>query len=229
MKYSILMPYYNRAAQLYNTLVSFVHQYHKRTDYEIILIEDAKSKDDLKKVVGSFILPILMLEGDDKPNPSTAFNQGALAASGEFLVITNPECFHLSNILNTFDDVFSKKPNAYIICSCQKIKNMKGLKYDFIKWHQHSMYNPCKFHFCSAIRTRNYFSIGGFDERFSDGVSYEDAAFIQTVIKKFMVISKDDAIVLHQDHSKDTDGRRVLVEKNRRLYESLFGEWSNPT
>jgi len=199
------MPYYNRSDQLYNTFVSFKHHYSNRSDYEIILIEDTKNDDDLHEVVNLFnnFFSIYIFSGDDKPNPSTAFNMAAEKATGEFLIITNPECFHLTNILKTLDSI---NLQFYIVCACQHIKRIKRinsmaeLKYEPIKWYQHSIKNPRQFHFCSAINRSSYLKIGGFDERFSKGVAYDDAVFLNNILKNnIKVIQKDNAVVLHQN------------------------------
>lgn len=223
------MPHYNRAAQLHNTLISLEHQYSDRRDYEIILIEDAKNKDNLKALTSSSWLPISIMPGDDTPNPSTAFNIGAAKASGKFLVITNPECFHFTNVLKILDDVFDTNPQDYVVCACLHIEKMKKinsiieLSYKPIKWFQHSVKNPRRFHFCSSISRSNYIKIGGFDERFSKGVAYDDAAFLNNILKNNIeIIQKDNAIVLHQEHSKYNIDRRHLLNKNKQLYKKLY-------
>ena len=228
MKYSILMPYYNRANQLHNTLVSFTR--YKRTDYEIIIIEDKKNTEhgrrELRDVIFKF-KSVFIFKGDDKPNPSTAFNTGAAVACGKMLIITNPECFHDTDILSMLD---KEDPNAYLICSCKSIVNVfpkrisksDELTYSFEKWYQHSKHNPRDFHFCTAISKDNYFKVGGFDERYSNGVAYDDIAFRDSVkAAGIKFIHLDYAITLHQYHPRERSlERTALIQRNKKIYES---------
>ena len=46
MKYSIIMPYYDRRYQLKKTLESFCIFYSYRQDYEVVLVEDGKNVND---------------------------------------------------------------------------------------------------------------------------------------------------------------------------------------
>jgi len=110
-------------------------------------------------------------------------------------------------------------PSAYIVCACEHVNE------DFkrIKWYQHSVENPRKFHFCSAISRSQYLDIHGFDERFSDGIAYDDAAFLKNIKRNnIKIIERDDAIVLHQAHDKYGIDRKDLVIKNKLLYQSLY-------
>jgi len=226
MKYSFLMPYFDRSSQLYNTLISFKHHYSKRSDYEIILIEDTKNNDGLHKVVASFnnFFSIYIFPGDDKPNPSTAFNVAATKAKGEYLVITNPECFHQTNILDAMDKSFAINPDSYFVCACRKIievkpkriKDISDLKYRATTWFQHSKRNNNCFHFCTAIKASSY---PMFDERYSDGVAYDDIAFRETLKSmNIKFVTNDKALVLHQKHSKDKTNRGALAKRNKNLY-----------
>ena len=49
LKYSILMPYYKRLGQLHYTLVSYVHYYKNRDDYEVVIAEDAKNANYMQE------------------------------------------------------------------------------------------------------------------------------------------------------------------------------------
>jgi len=238
MKYSILMPYYKRFLHLHNTLVSFKEFYKDRKDYEIIIMEDIKNIRNEKehKQLLSLIekfgidLNIVHLETDFDPciNPCLSFNYAAKQAKGKFLVITNPECFHTKNILNGFDEEFDKNENVYIICGCfavhftafvESFKEMETLSWDKTKfkefmWYQHSQKNNRGLHFCTAISKELYFKIGGFDEQYQYGRSYDDDDFRNTIMaNKIPFVLRDDLLVLHIEHHKDYE--RSGEEMNR--------------
>jgi len=216
MKYSILMPYYRKSI-LHNTLVSFLYHYKKREDYEVIVMEDGKNISEktehnaLLDIINSFSSQINIKHIEtyfkDCISPCRMFNLGAKNADGDFLVLTNPECFHLTNVLGGFDLEVNKNPNVYIIAACLHasyngiVDKFEDFKYEKIKWYQHSKHNNRKLHFCSMISKRLYEKIGGFDERYARGVWYDDDDFFRTIcFNNIPFITKDNIIVVHMKH-----------------------------
>ena len=229
MKYSILLPYYDRLSQLETTLKSFVELYSDRKDFEIIIIEDRKQKPqmtvDLLGLLGDsdFIKlkwKYIKCSADISFSPATAFNDGAKESNGEFLIITNPECKHDVDILSELDKEFESDTESYIICACKSI-NKNGT---FHRWYQHTKHRNRMYHFCSAISKEIYFKIGGFDERFTKGISYDDNAFIDNIIKSDIKVKvRDDLIVSHLWHKKNRPyGYRSLLARNKKLYTQIY-------
>lgn len=76
----------------------------------------------------------------------------------------------------------------------------------YVGWYNHSVYNPCEFHFCSAVSMVNIIKLGGFDERFANGIGYEDNEFLDRVNRLGLhKIINDDVSVIHQWHPKVYD------------------------
>jgi len=130
MKYSIIMPYYKRSI-LHNTLVSFDHFYKDRTNYEVIIVESLNNMDndhiELLEIIEKFKdkIDIKHIQSDcGGYNPAPMFNQAVKVSTGEFLMLTNPECFHSVNVLNEIDKSLFNNKSSYIICSCLNIKFM---------------------------------------------------------------------------------------------------------
>ena len=223
MKYSIIMPYYNREKQLETTLISFRAHYHMRSDFEVVIPLDPKHEGELNI---DFDFPIRLIKSEwDKniSNPAPLFNEGANAARGQYFVITNPECFHATDILGELDNIFHADENSYVVCACKALKE-NG---DFYLWYQNTKAhgrNLC-YHFCSAISRFNYFRHGGFDEDFAHGWSYEDDAFRDNLLRQKNVhfVVRDDMVVVHQWHSKSrpVDYRDRLCE-NKKIYERKY-------
>jgi len=125
MKYSIVMPHWERAELLQHTLQSFAYHYADRSDWEVIVVEDSKNRDNVRDVIAAFgHLPFMLVRTglDDGYNPSPAFNAGVRSARGEYVVITNPECLHFTNVLAQLDVEFGHHPGAYVVCACESIK-----------------------------------------------------------------------------------------------------------
>lgn len=228
IKYSILMPYYNRHIQLVETLQSF--QQYKRDDFEVILIEDDKNVQNavyhqlLLKIIHQFntikITHLRHLEASI--SPVTMFNMAAKVAKGQYLILTSPECRHEVDILSGLDIEFDNNIKSYVICACQSLNKNDS----FHMWYQHSIHRNAKYHFCSAISRSSYFLIGGFDEQYKDGYCFDDDDFRDTIKKEGIpFVERDDLFVSHQAHDK---GYRpinweVLWNKNKKIYESKFG------
>lgn len=231
MKYSILMPYHNRAEQLRNTLLSFRRLYKGRKDYEVIIVEDCKTKDDevlhaeLDSVLEEYFVPeVLRITGTwSQCNPSASYNEAAKKAQGWILIITNPECIHEVDILAGLDDIFDKDSSTYVVCGCKALKKDGS----FLRWHQHSVLNNKRFHFCSALSLQNYITIGGFDTRFVNGYCFDDDAFRARILQAGIEIrTRDDLLVEHQWHEKvKPPDWKKLWERNKKLYEENYGKY----
>lgn len=238
MRYSILMPYHNRAGHLHNTLVSFVHHYSDRKDYEVIVIEDAKTARDpeehrnLLTVLEAFNARIRIHYSKMSEigwNPAPLFNEAAAMAREDIFILTSPECFHLVDVLKGLDEEFSRDPTVYVVCGCESVKDCNfwierfaDLRYTHHRWYQHSEHRNARYHFCSAISRVNYGRIGGFDNRFGQGYGYEDNDFRDRVDEAgIRTVVRDDLHTLHLWHEKPhPPNYKPYLERNRRLYES---------
>jgi GT2 family glycosyltransferase len=246
MKYSIIMPYHRRAGQLHNTLVSFCHFYGKRDDFEVVIVEDRKNRENpvdnatLRKVIKDFKgnLEIKLIQSDwGEYNPAPLFNDGADYASGEFFVITSPECMHRSDVLGGFDEEFMDNPEAYVVCACESAQNSRlyiesyiNFNYQHHRWYQHSVYRPTRYHFCSALSRDSWREIGGFDERFGKGIAYDDNDFKKSIEKAGLIFrDRDDLLVVHIEHGRERRGIPDYTAKHRRnreLYQKKWGDYS---
>jgi len=225
MKYSIVMPYLNRAPQLRETLLSFTKFYRERNDYEVVLIEDDKQTTEMTlslfELLDEFRSRITIVhkrsEAKNAHNPATAYNEGAFLSTGKYIILTSPECRHEVNLLSEFDKELELEPDGYIVCACKALKQNGKMH----MWYQHSVERNLKYHFCTVINRRNYIKIGGFDERYTPGWGYDDNSFIFKVTQSGVPISvRDDLLVSHQWHEKTQPSNyRLLLKRNRNLFE----------
>lgn len=230
MKYSFLMPFINRVTQLYWTLERMKTLWGDRRDFEVVVVIDSKETEENRQKVIGFIqyfspyvrLKIVVDGSVDCYNPSPLFNQGAKVASGEFLIVTNPECSPETDVLAGLDEEFEKDPNAYVICACRSLYPNGG----FERWYEHSIYRPKGFHFCTALKASHYRGMGGFDEGYSKGWAYDDNDFRETVKAYGLTfVRRDDLIVAHQAHARShpPSGYGAMLERNRKLYSTKWG------
>jgi glycosyltransferase involved in cell wall biosynthesis len=241
---SVIVAYFNRKKLFIETLKSI-----SRTscqNFEVIAVDDMSSEEErIEDLIGQF--PFLRVYRIDKKicgNSCMAYNMGIAKAKGDIIVLQNPECLHVHDVLSYMEK--NVNDSNYITTAVysidERIQNVlpiilrgEGFE-DFIKslpqrfaenhlgWYNHSVYRQCYFHFCAGLSRKNMNELGGFDERFKYGIGFEDTEFIYRVdgLGLHKVIA-DDVLVIHQWHptayNLENKIYRNLYRKNRTLYE----------
>jgi hypothetical protein len=139
-------------------------------------------------------------------------------------VLTSPECFHATNVLEGFDREIAAHPDSYVIAACLNasyndlVDKFEDFKYEMIMWYQHSKHRNRRLHFCSMMPKALYNRIGGFDEGYAKGFGREDVDFVKTIVaEKIKIIISDDIITIHMNHEEIPEMHR-LWNINRRYY-----------
>lgn len=238
MKYSIIMPYHKKRT-LQNTLLSYLHFYQGRTDYEVVLMEDHKNVADdderraLRTILNRFSpqMNIHHVETyfDNCFAPSRMFNAGVMYAQGEYVVLTSPECFHMVDILKGFDKELDKNPDAYIVPACYNTDDTKTVaKFAEFKplrkiWLQHSKHLNRGLYWCAVLSKAQYSVVGGIDEEYAEGFGREDIDFVRTLkAKSVKIITRDDLLVVHQNHPDCSPQKKELWARNKRYYDKKW-------
>lgn len=244
MKISICMPYFNRKPQLINTIES-IRKSELIKDVEFIIVDDVSNIEHdisvLPHIYKDINFNIIKIDGCDKNwmCPVIPHNISIAKSTGDIIIIQNPECFHLGDILL---DIKNKiKENDYLVYGCfsltkedtnilyDKIKNNKNIT-DYNEllnmrsgrvWYQHSIYRPAGYNFCTAITRKDMLELGGFDERYYKGMAYGDDEFITRVRRKGMnIIQIDSPLVLHQYHERAAYVK-LYTEMNHNLFHNI--------
>jgi len=225
LKISIVMAYHNRLSQLLHTLDSISKTEYK--NYEIIIVNDASpDKEQLENInMDIKLLNISTQEKGNRINPTTVFNKGLKAATGDIVIIQNPESYHVGDILSYL--IKNLKRDDYIVFSAYNIKNPQcnDIFYKMDKnlaklnnfpanagpltWYQHPIYRNLKYHFCSAIYKDKLDLVHGFDEIYSTGYCFDDDDFVLQIeqILKLNLISlapDNNPFVVNLYHSKSS-------------------------
>lgn len=232
MSISIVMAYYNRKEQLDRTLNSIGKS--KILDFELIIVDDASEEPliyDNKKV------KIIRIEPKDKwyYNPCIPYNIGLRASTGDIVIIQNPECYHIGDILSYVQD--NIHDGLYLSFACYalnpkdtdmfhngetlKLNNRMFRNPERNGWFNHSVYRPAGYHFCSAITRKDLNIIGGFDVKYAMGISYDDDDLIRRIRQKMKVSIIDDPYVLHQYHypfSYAIKDMKKLHQRNKQIF-----------
>lgn len=253
---SIVTAYYNRKKLFINTLESFSKSSIK--DFEVIAVDDGSSDDErIEDLCDRYsFLKVVRLNPSDKwyVNPCIPFNIGFSKVSGDKIIIQNPECLHSDDLLDFVDK--NLKDGDYLSFGCYSLNEIQTNTIPFISdykkivnnenylpksvsfdgdegWYNHSSHRPNGYHFCSAITIEDLRESGGFDERFANGIAFDDDEFIHRIKLKLNVKFIDDCVSLHQWHYGNDKNSTItnihnrksnfweLWEKNRSLFENV--------
>ncbi len=235
MKYSLLLPYYNRPELRY-ALESFKKYYWHRTDFEIIIIEDTKTFNDpqqhqqLCDIINAYNKELfcklqLIVDQVVSYNSASKYNAGYAVSKGDILLLSNPETVHLGDLLTFLDKQDFK--NDYYVFDCMAVDlalNTNGeIDYKFKQWYEHATIQR-NYHFCSAISKYNYYNMGGFNEILNNGIAYEDDFFIAKIKQKgYNIHNVSHLQVAHIEHPRDygldSNKKQALVNINKKLWE----------
>lgn len=241
---SIVSGYYNRKELFYETLKSISKSKFK--DFEYIAVDDGSNPDQrIEDLMSEFpFLKIIRLEKENKwyINPCITFNIGIKQAIGEIIVLQNPECIHVHDVLSYFNEQIDDY--KYISISAYGLNpeltktipehNLNGTLEELLitlpqrayiggpalGWYNHSRYRPVHFHFCSAMSRSNMAKLNGFDERFAHGIGYDDDEIIERIKILGLRLHIEDSIsVIHQYHPTlwTATNTTQLCEVNRRI------------
>lgn len=229
---SIVTAYFNRKNLFYNTLRSINNSSIK--DIEVIVVDDCSSEEhrleDLKEEFK--FLKVIRLEKENKwyINPCVPFNIGIKEAKGDIIVLQNPECYHLGDVLKDILNKLNEK--NYLSYGCYSLdKNMTEVVSNTINsdkkiidqskiqnsinpmvdrriiqeggigWYNHSIFRPVGYHFLSAIKKSNMNQLNGFDERYAKGIAYDDDELLVRIRRMGLNVEiVNNPFVLHQWH-----------------------------
>lgn len=226
----ICMAYHDRKNQLMNTLASFAGY----EDIEVIIVNDCEKLGLRGGDYGFDITEITIIE-KYWINAGINFNIGfeyAISLNPEAVIIQNPECYHVGDIVGNVKKRLTDK--NYLSFGCYSLSSEQDITFrDFNNetavfsgqsaWYNHSIYRPEALHFCSAITTENLKKINGFDERFARDIAYEDNYLVHQVKCLGLNIEFiDNPYVLHQYHNKAFMFDSTSYARNGAKYNAMI-------
>ena len=215
MKISVCMSFFQRQ-ELYDRTLETIRKSKAYKDIEIIVADDA-SEPPLQGREAK----VITIQKKDKwyHNPCIPYNLTFKEAKGDIIIIQNPECMHVGDVLKyALDNV---RDGVYVSFGCyaindlqtrmlrmQRTPEIEDKKFDRQKngWYNHPVHRPVGYHFCSAITRNDLEKIGGgFDERYANGVAFDDDALIRSIRRaKIEVVIPINPFVIHQFHTHFT-------------------------
>jgi len=215
---SIVMAYFNRISQLRYTLQTIARS--RVRDFEIVIADDFsavdQSLDHLPQEFPSLNFKLIDMRKTyrikDWCNPCVPYNEAFRASSGDKIIIQNPECCHMGDVLWHVDQNLTQ--GTYLsfhtyACTKQDVRvlHSTGVCPMFshskkARWYNHETARPVAFHFCNAITRKDLQRINGFDERYAKGYNWDDVEFLHRIKKICQVEFVADPWVVHQYHAK---------------------------
>lgn len=102
IKISIIMAYYNRKDQIIQSLEQINNLYYNKYNFEVIIINDSSNNENnLNNIIYNyrFIIRLINLKNKNWINPVIPNNIGFFFASGDIIILQNPEIFHCNDII----------------------------------------------------------------------------------------------------------------------------------
>lgn len=172
MKFSVIIPTYNRVQSLERTLQSILRQ--DCYDYELIVVNDG-STDETNSLLRRYEAggKIIYLQQPRK-GPASARNSGIASAKGEYIVFTDDDCIVPTNWLTLFETAFKREEGDAIggaAISCVENNFFSSLSQEITN---HFVTTLAQLTTSTAFLTSNNIAyksaiirdLGGFDERF---------------------------------------------------------------
>ena len=188
MKYSIIVPVFNRPDEVDELLQSLVGQTQK--DFEVVIVEDGSEKpckDVCDKYAGKIDLKYFMKKNS---GPGQSRNYGAERANGEYLIVLDSDVVLPEDYLKAVDDELNREPSdafggpdcahdsftetqkaiSYSMTSFFTTGGIRGGKKKLDKFYPRS--------FNMGIRRDVYMRLGGFSKmRFGEDIDFSIRIF----------------------------------------------------
>jgi GT2 family glycosyltransferase len=203
--FSIIVPTYNRPAQLGLCLTSLSRLEYERDRFEVIVVDDG-SKMPLDPVIAPFngMLDVTLVSQHNR-GPATARNNGAAMAKGQFLAFTDDDCAPASSWLRRLATRFEKSPDHVI--GGKTVNGLPGNMYstvtqmivDYLIDHSGATRNQRRFFPSNnfAVPADAFNAVGGFDTDFPLGAGEDRELSQRLVDHDYLLVYAPEAIVYH--------------------------------
>jgi glycosyltransferase involved in cell wall biosynthesis len=211
---SIIIPTYNEEKNLENTLKAIRNQDYKK--YEII-VSDSKSKDKTRIIAKKYHAKVVV---DGRKGIAAGRNFGAKFAKGDILLFLDADTVMMMNTVNEIVQSFSRTKAVGVTCPIIPLKptvrNLAVYLF-FNKFSETSIKSkhPYVAGICVAYRKKQFFSIGGFDEKLA---AAEDLDMSRRISKLGKIIYNNNTFVLTSPRRIERWGHLRSTQKYSRLF-----------
>jgi hypothetical protein len=122
---SIVTAYHNRKDLFINTLKT-IDKFKGNNEIEVIAVDDCSTEEHrIEDLVNIFpFLKVIRIEKENKwyINPCVVFNIGFKEVKGDVIIIQNPECLHIGDVISESSKI---NENEYLSFGCYSIDKNK--------------------------------------------------------------------------------------------------------
>ena len=225
---SVVLPYWQRQEITEYALDSMAAAYPD-LDMEVVLVDDGSPQP--LTIAKPYPWPVRVIRLPDKTvpkNPCVPINRGVKEATGEVIVLSNPEIIHDKPVFPAMAEELERLgASGYVLaaawCPEQEI------------WHCHSSVAGDRptgerqppgssYHFCAMLYRSMFERAGGFDEEYREGAGYDDPDWVNRLARAGAVFRiRDDLVVIHTKFGAQTAWTREGFARNRAIYKSKWG------
>lgn len=214
-KVSIIVPCYNQATYLAETLDSVFAQTYQQ--WECIIVND-ESHDNTEEIANGYVAKDSRFKylWERNGGPSQARNFGISNSDGEFVLPLDADDLIASTYVEKAVDYFSRCPETKLVyCKADTFGEKVGY-WDLEEYeYERFIWENCIF--CSALfRRADFEQAGGYNVNMVHGL--EDWDFWLSLLKKGDVVYRIDEVLFHY-RIKETSRTTKLL--GNHLYESL--------
>jgi GT2 family glycosyltransferase len=203
--FSIIVPTYNRPAQLDLCLTSLSRLEYEPDRFQVIVVDDG-SKMSLDAIISRFHGKFdVTLVTQQNSGPAVARNAGAARAKGQFLAFTDDDCAPASSWLRRLAARFAQEPEQVIAGRAlnalpdNPYSTVSQALSDYLMNYYNSL--PDQARFCSgnnlAIPYNAFHAVGGYDASFPLGAG-EDREFSDRLLYHgYRLVYVPEAVVYH--------------------------------
>jgi glycosyltransferase involved in cell wall biosynthesis len=114
LRYSIIIPTYNRANELARCISAIGSVAFSRERFEVLVVNDGGARPDVNQLQD--LAPGIRIEVISQRNrgPATARNSGARSARGDYLAFVDDDCIPPADWLVNLDSIATANPDALI-------------------------------------------------------------------------------------------------------------------
>ncbi|MBS3061350.1 MAG: glycosyltransferase [Candidatus Diapherotrites archaeon] len=200
MKASVVIPVYNGAKTISNTLHALLEQDFPKSDFEVIVVNDG-STDSTAAVVTHF--SSVKLISQPNAGPAVARNTGVQVALGDIVVFLDADCVPKKNWLSEMLKPFS---DPKIVGVQGRYENpIKNLMAEFVQLEIEERYEGMKQlasidfigSYSAAYRRETFLREGGFDEKFRAASGEDPDLSFRLFDKGHRMVFCENAVVAH--------------------------------
>jgi GalNAc5-diNAcBac-PP-undecaprenol beta-1,3-glucosyltransferase len=219
--FSIIIPTYNRAPFIEETINSALQQSYSQ--FEIIVVDDG-STDNTRKIIGDKYGADNRVKYFYKQNEErgAARNFGLKQAKGDFAVFFDSDDWMMTHYLNTLNSLISEHPNVFLVAGKYNYDN-RGIKENHPQlkklpagWYGRQLFlegNILACNYCIRVRDHQYRYFP--EER--ELASMEDWLFLLSNLGKEKIFIIDEIVLTMRQHENRSmsDNQKVINAREK--------------